>query len=69
LNSGGQGTEIGHTLQFVVRKFDFEVLLQPGEQIECLQAVDSQRLKEILVGAKLGSRHLEVSGGQAQYLV
>ena len=41
LNPAGQSTEVGYTLQFVVRQFHPKVMLQPGEQIERLQAIDA----------------------------
>jgi hypothetical protein len=34
LNPLRQRPEIRHPLQFVIRQFDLEVILQPGEQLE-----------------------------------
>src|SRR5579864_1812269 len=45
------------------------MILQLGQQIEGLQAIDSQRFKEVLIGGKLLARHFEVSRGQAQDFV
>ena len=53
MDSPGQSAEIGNSLQFVIRQFDVEMMLQAGKKIESLQAVDSQGLKKIVVGSKL----------------
>ncbi len=69
MNAFGQGAEIADALEFVVRQLDVEVLLDARQQIERLQAVDSQLLEEIVVGRELLARHLEMRGGQIQHFV
>ena len=64
-----QCSEIGDALQFVVRQFDVEMMLQPSEQIERLQAVDAERLEEIVVGSKLLARHFKLRGGKVEDFV
>ena len=60
LNLAGQGAEVAHALQFVVRQLDVEMILQLREQIQRLQAVDAESLKEIVVGGEFFARNLEV---------
>lgn len=67
LNARRQSAEVSNTLQFVVGQLDFEMLLKPGKQIERLQAVDSQGLKEIVVRRKLSPRHFEMRGCEVQH--
>ena len=69
LNLAGQGAEVGHALQFVVRQFDVKMIFQFREQIERLQAVDPKRLEEIVVGRELFARNFEVRRGQSEDLV
>src|ERR1700687_2062410 len=64
-----QRTKIRHALQFVVRQLDREVMLQPGQQVERLQAVDPERLEEVIVGRKLLPRHLKVGRRKIENLV
>src|SRR5260370_1061097 len=56
-------------LQFVVRQLDAEVMLQSRQQIERLQAVDSQRPEEVVVGRKFFPRHLKVGRRKIENLV
>ncbi len=37
--------------------------------VECLQAVNSQFLEEVIIGLKFGARNFEVRGGEIQDLV
>lgn len=60
LNPAGKSSEVGNSLQFVVRKLDVEVMLQPGEQIQGLQAVDPECLEEVIVGRELLTRDFEL---------
>jgi hypothetical protein len=69
LNTLSQGTEIGHALEFVVRELDAEMVLEPRQQVERLQAVDAECLEKIIVGSKLLARHLEVGGRETDYFV
>src|SRR5690242_21129479 len=66
LDAGSQRSEVGDTLQLVIRQLNMEVILQACEKFECLQAVDSQLLKEIVVGRKFFAGHFEVCSGQIQ---
>src|ERR1700741_5672774 len=69
LNPFCQGTEVGNTLQFVIRQLHMEVVLEPSQQIERLQAIDTQRLEKVVVWTKLFAGDLEVLGRQIQNLV
>ncbi len=46
-----------------------KMVLQLGQQIERLQAVDSQRFEKIVVRRKVFSRHLEVRRCEIQYFI
>ena len=65
----GEGAEIAHALKFVIGQLDMKVLLDAGEQVESLEAVDTERLEKVVVGAKLFQRHLEMSGREPQNFV
>ncbi len=52
LYPAGKGSEVGDSLQFVVGKFDVEVMLKPGKQIQRLQAIDPESLEEVVVGSR-----------------
>lgn len=69
LNFSRQRTEIGNSLQLIIRKLDVKVILQFGQQIERLQAIDFQGFEKIFVGMQFLPRHLEVCGGKTQYFV
>src|ERR1035438_2134495 len=69
LNLGGKCAEIGHALQFVIRQLNPEVIFQLREQVERLQAVDTERLEEVFVGREFLARHFEVRRGEREYLV
>jgi hypothetical protein len=45
------------------------MILQLGEEIERLQAVDAERLEKVLVGRKFFARDFEVRGCKRQNLV
>src|SRR5579872_3283707 len=68
LNLARQRAEVGHSLQFVVRKLDMKMILQFRQQIECLQAVNAERLEEIIVGREFLAGHFEVGCGEIEYL-
>jgi hypothetical protein len=50
LNLARERAEIRNPLQFIIRQFDPKMILQLGQQIESLQAVNPQRFKKIVVG-------------------
>jgi len=52
LNAVSQCAEIRYSLQFIIRQLNAKVMLQPSEQIQGLQAVNTQRLEEVIVGSK-----------------
>jgi hypothetical protein len=58
----GQGAEVGHTLEFIVRKLDMKMILELGQKIERLQAVDAKRFEKVIVGGEFLSRYFEVGG-------
>src|SRR5438552_11042197 len=68
LNLLCQRPEIRHPLQFVIRQLDSEVMLEPRQQIECLQTVDSERLKKVVVGRELFPRHFKMQSRKIQDL-
>src|ERR1700728_832174 len=69
LNFSRQRAEVRHSLQFVIRKLHVKMILQLGQEIERLQAVDPQRLEEIVIGSELLPRHLEMRRGKTQYFI
>lgn len=69
LNLSGQSAEVRYTLQFVIWKLDMEMIFQFREQIERLQAVNSESLEKISVRMQIFSRHFEVRSGKVQDLV
>src|SRR5208283_5572763 len=66
LNLASQRAEVGHALQFVIRELDAEVILQFRQQVERLQAVDAECLKEVVIGGELFARNLEMRGGEGK---
>src|SRR5271156_4247780 len=69
LNLPCQRAEIGDSLQLVVRKFDSKMILQLGQQIECLQAVNSQCFEEVIVRTQSFPRHLKMRRSESQYFI
>ena len=51
LDSARECAEIGYALEFVVWQLNPKMMLDAGEQIERLQAVNAERLKEVIVGS------------------
>lgn len=45
----GQRAEVSDSLQFVVWQLNVKMVLEPGQQIESLQTVDTQDLEEIFI--------------------
>ena len=66
LNSGSQCAKVGDALQFVIRELNPEMILQFREQVERLQAVDTERLEEVFFRGELLARHLEVRRGECE---
>src|SRR5260370_12368942 len=64
LNSIRQCPKIRHTLQFIVRQLDREVMFQPRQQIARLKAVDPERLEKIVVGRDLLPWHSKMPSPQ-----
>jgi len=69
LYAAGKGPEVGDSLQFVVGKFDIEVMFKPGKQIQRLQAINPESFEEVVVGSQLFTRNLELGRGKVKYLV
>ena len=69
LNLSSQSAKVGHALQFVIRKLYPEVIFQFREQVERLQAVDTEHLEEVFVRREFLARHFEVRRGKREYLV
>lgn len=60
LNSLGERAEIADALKLVIGQFDMEMLLDAREQVKRLQAIDAERLEEIVARIKLLQGNLEV---------
>jgi hypothetical protein len=56
----GERPEITDALKFVIGQLDVKMLFEARQQIERLQAVDAERLEEVVVSAKLLARHFEM---------
>jgi len=69
LDSTGQRTKIRHALQFVIGKFDVEMLLQSRQQVQSLKAIDAERLEKVVIGGKSSPRHFEMAGGESEDFV
>ena len=69
LNSLRQCAEVRHALQFVIRQLDAEVMLEPREQVERLQAVNAESLEKVVIRRELFPRHLEVGRGKTENFV
>jgi hypothetical protein len=67
LNLPRQRTEIGNALQFVIRKFYVKMILQLGQQVERLQAINLETLEKIVIRMQFIPRHLEVRRSKAKY--
>ena len=66
LNPLRQGPEIRHALQLIIRQLNPEMLFQPRQQIERLQAVNTKCLEEVAIRSKFLPRYLKMRGGQVQ---
>ena len=49
LDLSSQSAEITDSLQFVIREFDVEMILQLCEQVECLKAVNAESFEEVFI--------------------
>ncbi len=61
----GESAEVANALKFVIGQFDVEMLLDPREQIERLQAVYAESLEEIVAGVELLARNFEMLAPRA----
>jgi hypothetical protein len=66
LNLPGQSPKIADPLQFVIRQLDVKMIFQPGQKIECLQAVDSQRFEKVDVRRQFLARNFEVRRSECE---
>ena len=66
---GGEGAEIADSRDFVIRELDAKMILEAREQLESLQAVDTQFLEEIIIGMKFRARDFEVRRSEIQDLI
>ncbi len=69
MDASGEGAEVADARDFVIGELDAEVIFEARKQFECLQAVNSQFLEEVIIGLKFGARNFEVRGGEIQDLV
>ena len=53
LDAGGESVKVADALDFVIGKFDAEVIFEAREQFKRLQAVDPQFLVEIIAGLRV----------------
>jgi hypothetical protein len=66
LNPGGQCAEIRDPLKFIVGQLNVKMILQLGQEIERLQAIDSQRFEKVIVRSEPLPRNLEVGSGKIE---
>src|SRR5882757_7783257 len=61
--------KVANARNFVIGKFYAKVIFQAREQLQSLQAVDSQFFEEVIIGLKVGTRNFEVRGGKSQNFI
>jgi hypothetical protein len=66
LDAFGEGTEIADALELIIGQLDVEMMFEAREQVEGLEAVDAERLEEIVAGMELRARNLEMIGGEGE---
>ena len=66
LNFTCKRAKVRDSLQFVVRQFNMEMMLEPRKQIQRLQAVYAKSFKEVAVRRKSFPRNFEVCGREGQ---
>jgi hypothetical protein len=69
LDAGGKSAEVADSSNFVIGELDAKVVFKASEKFKGLQAVDSQFLKEIIVGLKFGARNFELRRSEIQNLI
>jgi hypothetical protein len=69
LDALGEGFEVADTLNFVVGKFDAEMIFETREHFESLEAVDAEFLVKIVVGHEGARRDFELLGGEFEDLL
>jgi hypothetical protein len=62
-------SEIADALHFVVGQLDAEMMFQPREHFQRLQAINSEFLEEIIGRRKRFARYFEMFGGEVQDFV
>src|SRR5215510_8052939 len=60
LNPFCEGAEVTYPLHFVIGEFDVEMIFEPRQQLQRLQRINAQFLKEVIVGRELFARGLEM---------
>jgi hypothetical protein len=68
-NSFGQRAEIADALHFVIGQFDAEMVFQPRQQAERLQAVNAERFEKIVVGRQRRAVNVEMRRSQIENFV
>src|ERR1700732_4543477 len=69
LDPAGESPEVGDSLQFVVWELDIEMVLEPSQQFQRLQAVNPERFEEVVIGSELLTWDLELRRRKAKDFV
>src|SRR5713226_4113505 len=69
LDPAGESPEVGDSLQFVVWELDIEMVLEPSEQFQRLQAVNPECFEEVVIGSELLTWDLELRRRKAEDFV
>jgi hypothetical protein len=64
----GEPAGVADALQLVVGQLDREMLFEAGQEFEDLQAVDAERVEEIVVRPECRARDAKMCGGQIENL-
>ena len=65
----GQRAKVADALHFVIRQLDVEMVFEPREQFERLQAVNAKRFEKVVVGCQRSAFDFEMRGRERQNFV
>jgi hypothetical protein len=60
LDAFGESAEIADALELIIGQLDVKMMFEAREKVEGLEAVDAERLEEIVAGMELCARNLEM---------
>jgi hypothetical protein len=69
LDAGGERPEVAYALDFVIGKFDAEMIFEAAKEFEGLKAVDAEFLEKIVIGREGIGGNLEMLGGEGQHFL